>query len=281
LSGNYKDAVETLQPLMDKRETDEAFYDVLAASWAAQDDARKAKTVLKNGLQHFPASGLLYYDLGHLYDMEKKPEEALKAWEEGINANPGYARNYCNAAKKYLNSEDVMPGLLYGEIYLNIAQDTDDADTLKKMLFSGYKKMFDNIAKPDRVEQSEQQEATAFMDAVKKTYAKLTPVVSDGVTTENLTMVRIRFLMDWYDTYGGKYPYSLFAYHDYLVRNGLFDIYNEWLFGKAESITEYKAWNQFHAGEMDIFLEKKAAHGLRPGQTDIYSSEGVAPKRKK
>ena len=88
-------------------------------------------------------------------------------------------------------------------------------------------------------------------------------------------MVRTRFLIDWFANYSGKYPFALFTYQDYLLKNGLFDIYNEWLFGNAESVTEYNAWNQFHPDEIDIFLEKKRGHSLRPLITDVYNDQGM------
>ena len=276
LAGSYGEAVEVLNPFMDKSEADEEFYDLLGASWAAQKDAKRTKATLNKGLERYPSSGLLYYDLGHLYDLEKKPQDALDAWVVGIKKDPAYPKNYHDAALMYLNGDDVMQGLLYGEIYLNIALDTVGAEAMKKKLFAGYKTMFDDIATRSTTKLGEMdQPAKSFMDAVEKTYLSLTPVVSDGVTTENLTMVRARFLMDWADKYAGTYPYSLFAYQNYLLRNGLFDIYNEWLFGKAESVTEYNAWTQFHSGEMDIFLEKKAAHGLTPASTAVYNDAGM------
>ena len=120
---------------------------------------------------------------------------------------------------------------------------------------------------------------STFLDAVEKTYLALTPVVSDGITTENLTMVRTRFLMDWFDKYAGKYPYSLFSYQDYLVKNGLFDIYNEWLFGQAESVVEYNAWKQFHTGEMEFFMEKRQSNSLHPQKSDAYG-RGLNQKMK-
>ncbi len=279
LAGSYSKATEALKPFMDKPEADEEFYDLLGASRAAQKDAKGAKVALKKGLGRYPSSGLLYHDLGHLYDLEKKSLDALGAWVMGISKDPAYPQSYRDAAIKYLNGGDVMQGLLYGEVYLNITSDTSGADAMRKMIFAGYKTMFDDIATNSTTRLGEMgQPAESFRDAVEKTYLPLTPVVSDGITTENLTMVRTRFLMDWVDKYAGIYPYSLFAYQDYLVRNGLFDIYNEWLFGKAESVSEYNAWNQFHAGEMDIFLEKKAAHGLQPASTAVYNDAGMDGK---
>ena len=138
--------------------------------------------------------------------------------------------------------------------------------------------MFDNIVSGNTTEFGKTQEHTAaisFIDTIQQIYRSLTPVVSDGITTENLTMVRTRFLMDWFTNNAAKYPYSLFVYQDYLLKNGLFDIYNEWLFGKVESIVEYNAWNQFHPGEIDLFLEKKHAYRFHPLSTDAYNNNSI------
>jgi len=88
----------------------------------------------------------------------------------------------------------------------------------------------------------------------------LTPVVSDGFTTETLTMLRVRFLMDWFAQYDGEYPFAFFTYQQDLIKNGRFDVYNEWLFGAAESETEYRAWNLYHEGDMERFLKWRALH---------------------
>ena len=278
LSGNYIDAEQALLPLKDRTEADEECYDLLAASQAAQKNTNGAQATIKTGLEHFPASGLLYHNEGHLFELEKKPEAALNAWLIGIHKDPAYPQNYHEAACQYMSTKDVMWGVLYAEIYLNIEQDTIGEAALKKMLFTAYKTMFDNIASGSIAEfgaTEKQLPANTFIDAIQQTYRSLTPVVSDGITTENLTMVRTRFLMDWFANYSGKYPYALFTYQDYLLKNGLFDIYNEWLFGKAESVTEYNAWNQFHSGEIDIFLQKKHGHGLHPLITDVYNDQGM------
>jgi hypothetical protein len=110
--------------------------------------------------------------------------------------------------------------------------------------------------------QTRDQKAAGFESSVLSVYQMLTPVVSDGITTENLVMVRTRFLMDWFRQYGEKYPFTLFSYLDGLIRLGKFEIYNEWLFGAAESEVDYESWNQFHEGDIDRFLKWKETHGL-------------------
>jgi tetratricopeptide (TPR) repeat protein len=269
LSGNFKDAAQVLQSSTEKPEADAECFQILSESLEQENELKKAHHALKTGLERFPASGMLYQASGKLLYDEKSPEAALNAWLDGISKKPAFAGNYCDAAKWYLAKDDVMWGLIYGEIYLDISGDSNSCDTMKKMLFAGYKKMFDKIA--DMTGTSKQKMTGTFESSIRDVYLSLTPVISDGITTENLTMVRTRFIMDWLSKYGKTYPFSLFSYQDYLLRNGLFDIYNEWLFGKAESMTEYKAWQEFHPEEMDIFLRKKKEHLLQPMAGDFYN----------
>ena len=63
--------------------------------------------------------------------------------------------------------------------------------------------------------------------------------------------------------------FSFFCYHGLLIKTGHFDIYNEWLFGEAESPLEFNAWNNFHQGDIPRFLQWKAANSYRVIAGDI------------
>jgi tetratricopeptide (TPR) repeat protein len=294
LSGNFSDAEQTLSSLQNSKDADEECFQLLAASQAAQKKMKDAKKTLHAGLSRFAASGLLYNETGNEYTLKNDHKAALNAWLDGIENAPGYPQNYYSAALVYLNSEKVFWGLMYGELFLVMKpvspsnrNDTVQDEQLKKMLFAGYKKMFDNIGSSEapqygRVKAG--QDATTFEAAVLKIYTTLTPVVSDGVTAENLTMVRTRFLMDWFSEYGSKYPFSLFSYQDELARNGKFDIYNEWIFGKAENEVQYDAWNNFHEGDIVRFLQWEAKHIVVPKAGAFYNErdmKGLFDKKKK
>ena len=168
-----------------------------------------------------------------------------------------------------------------------MSHDTTGDDMLKNKLFKAYKTMFDNFAQgeaPQYGKPVKHAPVNTFEDAVQQVYSALTPVVSDGITTENLTMARTRFLMEWFSAHSKKYPFSFFSYLDNIIRSGHFDMYNEWLFGKAESATEYKAWNEFHEGDMQRFLLWKSANQFIPTGNDFYNErnmDGLFNKKKK
>jgi tetratricopeptide (TPR) repeat protein len=277
LSGDYAEAEKSISSFLSMHEpaADAQCYQLLAASGAALGKYKDARKAIKEGLVRFPDSGILYRELGNIYHKEKKQDAALNAWIDGIEKAPAYSGNYYEAARVYLATDNVLWGLLYGEIYLCMERDTTGAQELKRLLFSGYKTMFDNIAKlPAAKDGNVFKSATVngFEAAVMNTYVSLTPVVSDGITTENLTMVRTRFLMDWFLAYAKKYPFSLFSYEDEMVRTGHFDIDNEWLFGKAERAEQFEAWNKFHDGDLDRFMSWQRVHPLKTNANEHYNA---------
>jgi len=282
--GNYAAAEQTLTPLIARPGADAGCYELLAACQAAQKEMKAAMNTLSAGLHRFPGSGLLYHGQGVVCDLEKNKRDALTAWLEGIKSDPGYALNYYSTALYYLPTEKVTWGLLYAEVYLAMAHDTTGDQELKNNLLNGYKSFFTRLAGtevPKYGTALTHKQPSTFEEAVDDIYSRLTPVVSDGFSVENLTMVRTRFLMDWFITWGNKYAYALFIYEDELIRAGNFDKYNEELFGKAENATEYDAWNQFHSGELVHFTKWNSEHHFVPAANDNTYNDGATDFLKK
>ena len=272
LNGTFKEAEGVLQQATANADCGEESYRLLAASREQLGNKKGAKIALNKGISRFPSSGSLYNELGNEYSSEQKEEQALNAWIDGIAKAPAFADNYYKAASLYLSSNRPLWGLLYGEIFLYMAHDATEDDSLKKRMYAGYRTLFDNIGTNQK---QQVKNRNSFEEAVLATYSQLTPVISDGVSTENLTMVRTRFLMDWFTAYGKKYPFSLFTYQDELIRGGHFDLSNQWLFGKAESERDNAAWNLFHEGDMSRYNKWQAAHRLAPEATDAYNDKDM------
>ena len=276
LEGNDKDAEETLLASPANAARDAGYFELLAVVQAAQNKTKEARASIKKGYALFPGSGMLYDEAAKIAEQGSDTGNALQYWLSGIEADPVYAPSYYSAACAYLRSGDVFWGLIYGEMYLDMQHDTLLDDGLKMLLFDGYKKMSDNSANSFRAKNAKTKKQPAahdFKEQVSATYAPLFAAMIDGNNAENLTMLRTRFLIDWFPANDQKYPCSLFRYLDGLVRNGYFDVYNEWLFGKAGNINEYNAWNTFHEGAIARFLQWKAAHPLVPVKADFYNDK--------
>lgn len=288
LAGDYKNAQATLEPILKSEQADDISFQTMAASQAAVGEKKKAKSTLQKGLERFPNSGILYHDMGKLYEAENELVYALQTWLDGIHKDPTYHINYYEAARMYMDTKKVVWAIVYAEIFVNIERQTPRSDEMKSMLFEAYKQLYTTMpvgAIPKFGKKKEEADKdNNFEEAVRSTYMRLAPVVSDGITTENLTMLRTRFLMDWDLRYAQKYPFSLFYYQDELIRSGNFDIYNEWLFGKADNEQEFEAWKKFHAEAMPKFEKWAAEHPIQPIAADFYNDmkvDDIFSKKKK
>lgn len=279
LTGTYEKAKETLEPVIKNDAADEQTYRTMAGVYTALNDKKKARGILSKGIERYPNSGLLYHELGVWYETDRDMEAALKAWLDGVAADPAYHVNYYEAARAYMyGNRPPVWSIIYGEMFVNMEQQTPRANETRTMLLAAYKKLFNSVLKTEppkfKGKRGEAPEV-AFEQAVLETYLKLAPVITDGITTENLTMLRARFMMDWNMQYSRRFPVSLFYRQDRMIREGYFDIYNQWLFGKAENQHQFEAWKKFHPDDMPDFEEWLQANAYRPVAGDNYNTKDI------
>ena len=287
LSGSYEEAISTLQAVIEAGAADEEAYHITVSSLMSKNDRKKARNLLKDGLERYPHSGLLYHLSGKIYESDDKPEEALAAWLAGIENDPAYHINYYEAAKAYAGTDHPVWTIIYGEMFVNIEQQTPRSHDVRKMIIGAYKKMYQSVGSEEvqKYGTVTYSRAGDFEQAIQQTYMKLAPVVADGFTAENLAMLRTRFIMDWQvKGYATRYPLSLFSRHDDMIRNGYFDIYNQWLFGKAENPQGFEAWTKFHPDAMPDMEDYFKTKPYRPVAKDFYNDkdvEDIFKKKKK
>lgn len=279
LSGNSPQAEEILDPILKSGEADEQTFQIMASIQSASNDKKKAKSTLQKGLGKYPSSGILYHDMGKMYEDDNDPEQALGAYLDGIRKDPAYHVNYYEAARMYMIADKPVWTIIYGEMFVNIEQFTPRSQEMREMLLNAYKKIYYTVPQGDLPKFSKNAKtnvaANNFETAVLGILLKLSPIVTDGVNTENLTMLRSRFIMDWVNTYGNKYPFALYNYHDKMLRSGYFDAYNQWLFGKAENAQQYDAWLAFHKDAMPQFQAWQQQNKFTPTSGDFYNTRQV------
>jgi hypothetical protein len=170
-------------------------------------------------------------------------------WERGIQADVNNNGNYYHACKYYVATGNLLQGLLYGEIFVNIESYTDRTAEIKELLFKAYKKL---LADPML---KKAPAAKGFIGAVTQTLRKNAPQHTDTVSIESITELRWKFIIDWFNTGNAKqYPYRLFDLHKQLVDYKLFDAYNQWLFGAAADADKYQQWQAEHTDQMNQWM---------------------------
>lgn len=284
--GQYDEAYKTVEPIITQNDADEQTYYIATTALLAMGEKKKTRKTLDKGIKIFSHSGFLYHELGRYYEAEVEMEYALDSWLKGIEEDPAYHLNYYEAARMYSITKRQLWAVLYGEIFINMERQTPRSVETRKLVLEGYTKMFASIGTGDVPRFGEYKYANDdlnFEDAVMKIFMQLAPVVADGMTAENLTMLRTRFIMEWMNTYNAKFPFSLFTYQERMMRDGQFDAYNQWLFGNAENTAQFNSWQQFHPNAIPAFNSWTAQNLFYNTSADAYNSKkfsGLFSKKK-
>jgi tetratricopeptide (TPR) repeat protein len=259
---DFNKALDQIKPTLDREDADDQCYQIAGNIYKHLDQAKECEKVYRKGLKKMPESGALYNDLGEL-QWEQKNYEAIKQWEKGIEADPNYSKNYYNASKYYYFTTDKVWSILYGEIFVNMEPQSRSTPEIKSILLESYKKLFLDA---DPVKDA--KGPGNFTDAFLRTVRKQSLIASGGINPESLTMIRTRFILDWFNEYGNKYPSRLFEHQRQLLQEGLFDAYNQWLFGTVQNLAAYQNWITTHATDYNEFsrFQKSRMYKATAGQ---------------
>ncbi|HEX2532591.1 MAG TPA: tetratricopeptide repeat protein [Chitinophagaceae bacterium] len=239
---DYARALDNIRPLLERDDVDVMTYQIGGNIFKALEEVKDAERMYKRALKKFPKSGALYSEYGELLWAKKEPE-AIELWEKGIQEDPGFAGNYYNAALYYFYTKDKVWSLVYGEIFVNMESLTERASAMKGLLLEGYKeKLFAEADLTKDLKENKSEFARAFL----QTMNKQSSMANKGLSTEVLTAIRTRFILDWYAQHAGKFPFRLFDYQQQLIREGMFEAYNQWLFGTVENLPAYENWTRTH-----------------------------------
>lgn len=255
-------AGEIIKPVLDLDDADDQSFQIAGDIFIALNDTKEAEKIYKKGIKKFPNSGPLYNEYGEML-LGQKDYNAIKQWEKGIEVNPGYSKNYYNACKYYYFTTDKVWSIIYGEIFINIEPLGNNSPEVKNILLEGYKKLF-----ADADLEKSNKDKNEFVVAFIKTMNKQTAIAASGINAESLTMIRTRFILDWFSTYENSFAFRLFEYQRQLLQEGLFDAYNQWMFGAAQNLIAYQSWINTHPAEYAEFsrFQKGRIFKLPEGQ---------------
>jgi tetratricopeptide (TPR) repeat protein len=261
LQRNYSSSVEAGRKLIARPDADEQCYQILGMAYKAIDEKKEADKMYKQGIKKFPSSGELYNEYGEMLWVQQDAE-AIRFWEKGIEVDPGYSSNYYNASKYYYFTYDKVWSLIYGEIFINLESYSRRTPEIKSLLVDGYKKLFTDLK--SKSSPGKNPFETAYLQVMSDQEQSITL----GVTTESLNILRSKFILEWFEKYGDKYPFRLFEYQRQLLKEGLFDAYDEWAFGASMSLTAFQNWTAQHPDDYNRFIsfQKGRVFKVPPGQ---------------
>lgn len=251
LKRDFAGAIDSCKKILERPDADVQTYQILGLAYKAIAEYKESDKMYKEALKKFPKSPVLYSEYGELLSENKNEDAAIKQWEKGIEADPNYSSNYYYAAKYYAQKGNVLWGLLYSEIFVNIESLSKRTTEIKDILYGGYKKLF---SAPESLSKAKQS-GTSFEKAVATNFLKLSNLMNTDVTPESLTQLRTRFILNWFNRPSRQYPFRLFEQQRLMLQEGYFDAYNQWLVGASADTQKYQQWTQDHADEVKAFQQ--------------------------
>lgn len=263
-NNDHPRALDAVKKVTDSDDADDASFQILANIYKAQGNSKEAEKVYRRGLKKFPNSGALYNDLGELM-WNNRDFSAIEQWEKGIRVDPAFPLNYYHAARHYYLSTNKIRGLLLGEIFLNMEPFGQKAPEVKEMLLNGYKKLFS---------ETDLTAGTSGLSDFEKTVLRNlnmhNSIAGRGLNPDALTMLRTRFLISWFEKPHEDFPYKLFEHQQHLLRLGVFNAYNQWLFGAAQNLPVFQNWITTHSGEYNDFTKLMRSTIFRMPPKQLY-----------
>ena len=249
LKRDYTQAVKGVEELIDRKDADEACFQIAGNVYKALEQVKECEKMYKKALKKFPKSGPLYSEYGELL-WAAKNFSAIEQWEKGIQVDPSFSGNYYNAARYYYFTKDKVWSLIYGEIFINMESLSPRGTAMKQLLLDAYKEKL--FSEADLLK-GEEKNKNAFSLAFLESMNKQSSLAGKGINIETLTMIRTRFILDWFSNHASKFPFRLFDYQRQLLLEGLFEAYNQWLFGPADNLAAYDAWTKSNQDKYTAF----------------------------
>lgn len=253
LKRDFGKSIEVGKILIERSDADEQTFQILGMAYKSLAENKECDKLYQKGLKKFPNSGVLHNDYGELMAMQKNMPAAIEQWENGIETAPNYSSNYFNAANFYAVNDNFFQEIIYGEIFLNLESYSTRSADMKGLLLEGYKRLY---ATGDLNKLINNKKNGAFAKLFFETLNKSSSLASEGISAEILTAIRTRFILDWFGNNNNeKFPFRLFDQQQYLLREGMFEAYNEWIFGTAANPSAYKLWIEAHDKQVAAFKQ--------------------------
>ena len=252
LQRNFSRSIETGKIVIAMDSADQQAFQILGLSYKSIAAYKEANKMYRAALKKFPDGGVIYNELGESLALEKNLKEAIVQWENGIRLDPNFSGNYFNAAKYYAGKKNWTRVLLYAELFANLESFTARTPEVKNQLLMAYKALL----VPGTVSALMADPAACVFE--KEILAILNQCISGegtGTSTEKIAGIRNRFITEWNKNAAQQYPYRLFGHWQYLVKENLFEAYNQWLFADATDENSYAKWQAAHAKEFASFQQ--------------------------
>ena len=245
----------------------------------AKDPDRAIKEY-DEGLEKFPNAGNLFLEKGNIFLQAKNYDKADESYEKGIAVEPTYPSNYYRLALLFLNSTNKVPGLIYGEIFMNIERTTPRTQEISDLLFNTYKESItitpdsSNLEFCEIVLTIDDIEEDGFKlpyCAIFGKHMALSVIDIEKIGLKELSIIRSRFIKTYFESDSKEYPNILFDYHKKMEEEKVLEAYSYYLF-QIGNKAEFDQWLAENEKAYSSFAEwyTNEANYLNLGIDNLY-----------
>lgn len=116
--GRYYEVVNICKKLEKNPYQEDILYQLEGNAYDYSGKRKSALATYDKGLKKFPKSGKLFMEKGNIYMMEEQWGAALSLYEKAIEVEPTYPSPYYRASSLYLDTNEPIWGIIYGEAFL-------------------------------------------------------------------------------------------------------------------------------------------------------------------
>jgi len=264
---NYTQAIEVGKKLIANPDADEQCYQILGSAYRGASKYNEAERVYTEAVDKYPENSLLYAELGDALKQNNKLPQAKDAWEKGIEVGPSISSNYYFLSKFYADHKNPLWSVLYGEMFINFESFSGRTSEIRTLVTDQYAALFATPA----VLQNYIYNGQGFEKAVATTFQQFQDMVTGGVSPESLYALRGQFIVNWFNSDNAKqYPFKLFDRQQQLLKLGIFEAYNQWLFASYNQ-SRFSNWGHMHDGLIKEFSKFQKSSMFKVPKGEYYA----------
>ncbi|SHM11124.1 lipopolysaccharide assembly protein LapB [Chitinophaga sp. CF418] len=282
---NFDEAMKLLKDLVKRKQASGRVYAMMGNALDEMGKPEKAIDTYDEGIKKFPEEGNLYLERGVMELRRNDHNAALGFFEKGIQAAPMYPSNYYRAAKIFLDSDQEVWGMIYGEIFMNIERGSKRTEEISKLLYYTYKGEIKFESDTSASVSFAKQNNTILLDANQRKKAQASSLANalaeqlmasmgnsfaNGayemtlvksiigekmINLASLNRIRTKFL-DIYtkERRDTSYPVVLFDFQRSVKEAGYLEAYNYWILGQGDEKV-FGEWRSEHEQQWDSFMK--------------------------
>lgn len=272
---DYKKASDIVEKLLTHKDATGRVYQLLGNLYDFQGKPAKAIETYEAGLKKFPAAGELYLELGNMNLATKEYNKALGYYEKGIEADPAFPSNYYWAAKLFLNSDEEVWGMIYGEIFVNLERNSKRTAEISKLLFDTYKSQIKftsetaftvSFSKTAVIDVSSLKDPSKFKlpfgNGCYEMLLTMAVIGEKSIDIRSLDKIRSRFISAYFSgDHSRNYPNILFDYEKQVKDAGHAEAYNHWIVMKGDP-DGFQKWYDLNQDKWNAFTAWFSEHRL-------------------